>query len=550
MPKRIQFEGAVHTFPDDATDDEIRNVLSAGTRKSPYAITAPPPPPAGPNVKMQELDPVARFSLRAFTDAPEVAKGLLTPPQVAPFIPESITRPETAPIVQQARKGIKETKEFFETGKTPPLPPTAEVLGQAAGVDVGAVKENTAAYDSVINPENAYEAVKTALMWIGGGRLLGTSPSKVRAEATPTRAVEQLSFATGKHAEVPAALTKALPELVKTARSLKERPNTLRSFDEIVGQTQQRLHQTFTDILNEPVKAPGGKTIPLGLLEVDGNPIAQAILRQATSAVRKADPSLYKALQDEAVVYKQGYTLAELNELRMSKNADLASYYNKAAAERATDIKKSQAARKADVAAVDAIRDLQYDTMERMSPTARKLGLRDLKANEQALLNIRSSLGDRIDALAAAVPYERGTPAMHRLSSGSLYTDPMSPLSGGVRVGHIMDMFIPAAVREEYWAGRAVSNALGRGKPSYTKAAPIAASQQRERETPTTRELSRLGLAAAIPPNAEETVRVFIGSPRYRDWDDDERRTQLRELLNGIRRSAGRNAKAPAPPPP
>src|SRR4030095_8341422 len=44
MPKKIRYNGIVHNFPDDATDDEIRSVLESGEQPQIASLQAPTEP--------------------------------------------------------------------------------------------------------------------------------------------------------------------------------------------------------------------------------------------------------------------------------------------------------------------------------------------------------------------------------------------------------------------------------------------------------------------------------------------------------------------------
>ena len=445
--------------------------------------------------------------------------------------------------------------------------PLREKVATGMGMDVQAIKESSERENAIVTPENVVEGVFAWLSLVGGSRIAGERAPKLGLERRSTtqtirritpaeRAVERLSAATGSR-EVAPAMRTALKDVADTVRAAAKSPETLGEFHEAVRATSRRLDDQFKSFLDEPA----GPMTSVGDTLVTGKDIAQAIRKRATTAVKKADPQLWQALQEEAVVFDQAYTLSELNELRMMKNADAASYYAKGTIERAADMKKAQAGKVATIVAADELRNLLYDELPRRSQGAKKIGtdgIRNLKLREQALLEVATSLDDRIAVLAGAVPFEHGMPWYQRMSSGSAYVNPVHPLSGaGVHVGQLADVVAPRAARESFGANRAVRQTFER-KPTVAArvkgaaaggaaAAAVTAMQPISEQgiltppdapakrTAATKELERLGVAArGDRATLEREVGTFINSPRYRDWDDEDRKRELQQLVNRI----------------
>lgn len=198
-----------------------------------------------------------------------------------------------------------------------------------------------------------------------------------------------------------------------------------------------------------------------GARQADGSPIASAIEQQITSDMEKTDPSMAQALREEASVFRNNFTLNELNNMRKVRNALLDPFYNKSELAQGVDIKKFAAQKLAAKVADDKIRDILYSAMEDKGLT----GVRELKQKQGSLMEILDQVEGKRQRIPEMASFQKGQPILNRLRGGSLYATTGG--SEGLRLSHVVDVFSPEAVSKQRAINAAVKRSIGTKPNKY-----------------------------------------------------------------------------------
>lgn len=129
---------------------------------------------------------------------------------------------------------------------------------------------------------------------------------------------------------------------------------------------------------------------------VDQSPIADAYRGKITPELRANEPEVAARLEDEARKFDQPAKLSQVNELRVRLNRETSAAQGKPLG----GLRKSDLETQADMAAVQAARQVQYDNLARLSNTPVER-IRQLQRTEGQLLETRDSIAKELNRASA-----------------------------------------------------------------------------------------------------------------------------------------------------
>lgn len=292
-------------------------------------------------------------------------------------------------------------------------------------------------------------------------RVTGPPPA---AEVTPVHveALTGLIEDRGGTVDPHETATAALPTLRETAVRMKVDPSTLKGRE--AGQTTLRVaEQAVRDTQNEfnDIRKPYNSVL------VDQKPIAQAYRDAITPELLANEPKVARTLERTAQKFDQPAPLDQVNQFRIRMNNQLNAFEQRGTtAQIMSDIET-----KAQKAATNAARDIEYNTVGRLSGLDPEY-IRSLKQREGSLIEAKSSLTKE---------YNRASGAQGEVVSKGVREKVANtyPSPRGVKHAGIRELIGPKPIEvlnnriQKMFAGMGAAGEL----PSYEQVQPPAAPQ-------------------------------------------------------------------------
>jgi len=269
MPKRIEYDGKIHEFPDDFTDDEIRKALDAQqpTQQSTQSAAQEPEPTfmgeIGKIATQTGKDVVAMKDLLAGVGAGVFSTLHGTGKLLgydSPYLKELATPPDTA--MGKTGKYLEQGAEYLVPGMGAArgaallrnAPRVAQIAGRAGMEAVGAGA--TAALQSGGDPE----AVRNAAL-LGGGASAVVGAAPMVAPALREAAVTQYGrFLNPTKEKFKRTAQRVIPELIQRRewtmsmpRLLNRAQDRMRFFGQQIDDVWQGMEQTGTTAQIDPI---------------------------------------------------------------------------------------------------------------------------------------------------------------------------------------------------------------------------------------------------------------------------------------------------------
>lgn len=309
------------------------------------------------------------------------------------------------------------------------------------------------------------------------------------------------------------SVEKALPDMQRVALSADSAPKDLVGYIDLAKKTGENLESQFQQIM-DPVK--GAK--------VDTTPIADAMESNITPFIEKKYPELAESIRKEASTYRgQQMTLEELDDFRKGVNNENESFFKK------NNLARSDAAKDPNVGYKvtegDAIHDLQYDTLQKMTGE----DVRSLKKTQSAVREVRENLQNNYNRLALKDAKFRGSTNIEQLYNIFNKTISSHPFQG------IKELY---SVLKGTTTGTLAANAAAKTAISGT-ATEQAGAATKEALTPKT----MAGAVSAVQsskakPNAKISLEKAIDSYDNEDPDKEKRQDEIYQKIIEFRKAA------------
>ncbi len=420
MARTIQADGRTITVPDDATPEEINQIVG--------------PPPSGQHTMGASPD-VGSFpwlKSQAMTLRDKVINQL---PTVGGVVGGLLG----------AGGGIESGPGALVTGAT----------GAAAGGGLGetvrqALTEHFHPEDTKMTPTEAATGIGKEAAIQGGSELAGRGVGNILRPAT---AIDKLAYVGDMH---PKAVQQALDELKTTERIPGNKVTTVGDYMNVLKGTKQRLRGEVTDALSAKVPTPNGM-LPLGATQADTGEVGLAI--QNLMATHPSDvvwnPQQIKKWGQRAAKWSstpQSYS--DIFDRRAVLNEALHKYEALTPGEKAV-YEAAHPDIALDKVEADAIRDIVYPKMD--AAAGKPAGyFRDLQKRYGGVIETERNTMKRINDLQAAGAAARGGPRSARANASSYMTSSGKP---GVSV-HRIHSFLKAPAPEAVLDSR-VKSAFG-----------------------------------------------------------------------------------------
>lgn len=386
--KEVEFEGTIHEFPADFTDEDIRKALSS--------LPKHPPEPT-PNSfwggmgrravgAVQGLE--ATFNPVAKGTGEAVAQSVGGPGGLALYrtgrgIAEGYKQKATELASDLANKNYGKAALHGAQIAVPaigPASPTGSLIDTAAE---GRYREALGGA--------AFDAITT---WLG-----------MKMGRTPT-GQQQLARLTAASGGESTLLEGAMPEIVKTAQ-VQGQPLTLGKFIENVKQSDLNVEAEFNQA-----------AAPVNNQSIMPTEISTRIrnLEKPNMAQTAEGRETIKYIRKMAREYEKPWTIKQLTAERMQKNAELSpSFYKKGSMGQSAAMKSS-----IDTAIDKAVRDgaaeATYREIARANPG---LDVTSLKKRQGALWELKDHLNGHYEKLRDSQLIKEGTPLSQKLRPGT-----------------------------------------------------------------------------------------------------------------------------------
>ena len=517
--------GAISSMPAVASgkNGEIDYEALAKQHGAIGSTPAPQPTPPQPEGFLHSLGAVFNLTPEAFKAAQAKTAGM-NPLQEAlaattPHPIEAVKSAATA-VGHEFQKGSEEGKQSLEAAQRGDIPGmVAHTIGQVghAGATLTApvMGELPSKAGEQFGAGNVRGGLGTATGLIApvaaGGLLKGKTPAPA-AEVTPTHveALTGLIEDRGGTVDPHETATAALPTLRETAVRMKVDPSVLKGRD--AGQATLRVaEQAVRDTQNEfnDIRKPYNSVL------VNQKPIAQAYRDAITPELLANEPKLAATLERTAKKFDQPAPLDQVNQFRVRMNNQLNAFEQRGTtAQIMSDIET-----KAQKAATNAARDIEYNTVGRLSGLDPEY-IRSLKQREGSLIEAKSSLTKE---------YNRASGSQGETVSKSVREKVANtyPSPRGVKHAGIRELIGPKPIDvlnnrlSKMFAGMGSASDL----PSYEQVQPPAAPQLEGGSSgplpggeDTIDEATRGG-PGSPPPTAPDTSQTFsrggkMGTPQ------------------------------------
>lgn len=255
------------------------------------------------------------------------------------------------------------------------------------------------------------------------GEVARSKPSAMAHEVTPQH-VEALTGLIDDRAgtvDPHETASSALPYMRETAVRMKIDPSQLKGRE--AGQATLKIaEQSVRDTQNEfdTIRKPYNSVL------VDQRPIAQAYRSAITPEMQANEPQLARALEAEAKKFEQPAPLEQVNQFRTRMNNRLDAYERKGtSAQLMSDVQV-----RADAAAANAARDVEYQTLGRVSGLDPNY-VRELKQREGSLIEAKRSLEKEYNKASGA--QGNAVSQSFREKLGHVYPSPRGVQHAGIR---------------------------------------------------------------------------------------------------------------------
>jgi hypothetical protein len=221
---------------------------------------------------------------------------------------------------------------------------------------------------------------------IGAGLVDGLSLLLGQRLTEGPTARQQLARLTTAVGDTGTALKDSLPEIGNTIKAGSAPPKTLGEFESVVKETGRRLDTEFNNAIAPVARKP---VMPIEIEQRIRQLITPDMAKTAEGRAKIAE------INAAALEYQQPWTVNELNAARMTKNNELAAFYNKGGLSQMAATKSNlQVA--IDKAVRDGAAEIVYNEMGAAHPGQ---DFSQLKKSQGALMNLQDGLQDRINTL-------------------------------------------------------------------------------------------------------------------------------------------------------
>lgn len=417
MPRTIQADGRTITVPDDATAEEINQIVGPPQ----VSVRAAPAPfsPEGIKGRLMTLRDKAINQLPAIGGA---VGGILG-----------------------AGGGIESGPGALATG----------TLGAAAGGGLGedlrqSLTEHFHPEDKRMSAKESAEKMAGQAAAQGASEFVGRGIGGIFRPAT---SAEKLSFVGDVH---PHTVQRAYDELVKTERLPGNRVLTVGDYLNVLKQTKQRIGSEVSISLRFPVKTPHGP-LPLGTLEADTTPVSQALSNLAFKhpSELQMNPAKLKMFRDRALDYqKNRRSYAWLFDRRQVLNEELNRFEALDKGDKAIYLSQHPNL-EADKAEADAIRDVIYPKMDAAAGKPQGY-FRDLQRKYGSVIETEGNADAHIKAVQKKGAMARGGPVSERMGASGYIGESGKP---GFAVHRLPKLLAPP--RPEKALDKAAKSAFG-----------------------------------------------------------------------------------------
>jgi hypothetical protein len=360
MPRTIQADGRLITVPDDATPEEINNIVGPAQKQPPGFVSR----------------------LGEATGFPTSRAAVAT---AQPTMAEKIGGPAVTAGRMAYGYGRNLLSEGKQMARDMPTSSTGDFLQDFAKVNAPAsrfINRGVFAPVGGVGVQNLSEDINKGNYGGAGGDLLGILVNllMLRKSMSPSAkiATNRLTAAAGKDMLMP--IEKTLPDLRKTASETGLSPKSMEDFHSVVSSASRQMKREADAAL-----------APIGQTQIFPSGIAQRIRALITSNMVHTIGGQTNAAKIEAAAreFDRPWSYADLDLERADINKRINPFYNKegidqyaALVNRNTLIDKTIA---------DAIRDIVYPQMDRaaLKPPGY---FRALKQRQGNLMELQSEL--------------------------------------------------------------------------------------------------------------------------------------------------------------
>jgi hypothetical protein len=289
---------------------------------------------------------------------------------------------------QLTRDSALKTGTFVPGSPSTQGVPLGQGIGQVLTLPQIAEREQRGDYAGA-----AGYAVPTAIMSVMTGRagVKALTKTPVKAAAAQTEALGSLIDSRGGAVDPHAMASDVLPVIRQQLAA--DKVNVGKLGGRAAGQA---VLKSVNNAIQAHSNEVGILSQPHASAIVDQAPIAAAYRSKITPELQANEPAVATRLEAEAKKFDQPTTLQRVNELRVRLNRETAAAQGKAEG----GLRKTDLETQADVAAVQAARQVQYDNLARLSGTPVE-HIRWLQKTEGQLLETRDSLTKGLNRASA-----------------------------------------------------------------------------------------------------------------------------------------------------
>jgi len=264
----------------------------------------------------------------------------------------------------------------------------SKVPESAVGAFQGAIQDGGNA-----NPENLAKgaatnfAINSALPL--AGRLVGKTAAGLKNTISPDveSALTKAIKPKGNNAKFAESLKTALPDIQETAQTLGKKIENIDHLDDVITQAKKRVWKNYEDILG-----------PNANSQIDGNKIADNIVKGIDKRFITQNPEKYKKIVAVADTYRRPMSLTEAEDFLQSTNNELHSYYAKNKVQQAVAMGDPEVSHI--VRENDALRNELNTKLSELTGVNAK----EIKNRYGALSNIQSEIVPRKNVIARQNP--------------------------------------------------------------------------------------------------------------------------------------------------
>ena len=303
-----------------------------------------------------------------------------------------------------------------------PFGPSVNAMIDESAVDPakGLGHVAAAAVAPELTPENALSGAKTAMTKIG--ELAGSAADKIAGTTGgPGDLMMQAIKPYVRRTNFQTNLQRSMPHVVAAAEANSIPLDGLDGMMQAVPLAKQAVRAQFE-------ATTGGRPV-----QVDLNPVADAMEDSISAKVKREDPAKVAAIKEQADKYRAIVPQAEAEELLKNTNAELESYYNKYPGARTAALNKNP-----DTALLDAqgktLRTQLYDSM---NPGDGGAVPRELQKDYGALMELEQEGFRRQNVMKRQAPTSLSQQMATWKSAGALAGGTAGAIAGGLTGGPV-----------------------------------------------------------------------------------------------------------------